>query len=132
MYAVFEDGSRQYRVSEGSVVTLDYRDVEKGTRLEFNKVLLYAEGTDARIGQPLIDGLRVLAEVIDHPSKKYYIQKYKKRKNYRRFKGHRQWFTQVRVQHILLPGVEAPPPPAPKPAEKPAEQPAATPSAPQS
>jgi len=127
MYAVFEDGSRQYRVSQGSVVTLDYRDVEQGTRLEFNKVLLYADGTDTRIGQPLLDGLRVLAEVVDHPSKKYYIQKYRKRKNSRRFKGHRQWFTQVRVSHILLPGAEAPPPPAPKPAEKPAEQPAAPP-----
>ena len=53
MYAVFEDGSRQYRVSEGDVVTLDYRDAEVGSRLEFNRVLLYAGGEDTRIGQPI-------------------------------------------------------------------------------
>jgi large subunit ribosomal protein L21 len=125
MYAVFEDGSRQYRVAEGDVVTVDYRDgVEKGTRLEFSKVLLYSNGGETRIGQPTIEGLRVLTEVVDFPSKKYYIQKYKKRKNYRRFKGHRQWFTQVKVRHILLPGVEAPPAPTPAPAEQPAPSPA--------
>lgn len=113
MYAVFEDGSRQYKVSEGSVLTVDYRDVEKGARVEFNKVLLYTNGTDTQIGQPVIAGLRVLAEVLEHPSEKYYIQKFRKRKNYRRFKGHRQWYTKVRVQHILLPGADVPPPPKP-------------------
>src|SRR5262245_6847490 len=129
MYAVFEDGSRQYRVSEGDLVTLDYRDVELGTRLEFNHVLLYANGPDLQIGQPTLAGLRVLADVVEHPSKKYYIQKYRKRKNSRRFKGHRQCVTKVRVRHILLPGVEAPPPPAPKP-PAPAPQPPAAPQAP--
>ena len=44
MYAVFEDGSRQYRVSEGDLVTVDYRDADKGTRLEFNRVLLFQNG----------------------------------------------------------------------------------------
>jgi large subunit ribosomal protein L21 len=129
MYAVFEDGSRQYRVSEGDVVTLDYRDIEPGTRLELNRVLLYANGTEARIGQPLIEGMRVLTEVIEHPSKKYYIQKYRRRKTYRRFKGHRQWYTKVRVKHILLPGAEVPTAPAqPAPSAPPAQQPAAPPT----
>src|SRR5438128_3930033 len=104
MYAVIEDGSRQYRVGEGDIVTLDYRDAEKGARLEFNRVLLYKNGDDTRIGLPLIEGLRVLAEVVDHPSKKYHIQKLRKRKNSRRFRGHRQWYTKVQVKHILLPG----------------------------
>src|SRR5581483_303969 len=49
MYAIFEDGSRQYRVSEGDLVQLDYRDAEKGARLEFNRVLLYTDGADTRI-----------------------------------------------------------------------------------
>src|SRR5262249_7696240 len=52
MYAVFEDGSRQYRVSEGDVVRLDYRASEVGTRLELGRVLLYLSGDDTRIGQP--------------------------------------------------------------------------------
>ena len=121
MYAVFEDGSRQYRVSEGDVVTLDFREVEKGTRLELGRILLYQNGSDLQIGKPLLEGVRVLATVIELPSKKYYIQKYRRRKNYRRFKGHRQPYTKVRVQHILLPGQE--PPVAPPPL-------AAAPSAP--
>jgi len=109
MYAVFEDGSRQYRVSEGDVVQLDYRDAEIGTRLEFDRVLLYQGGEDTRIGQPTIAGARVLAEVVDHPSTKLYIQHFRRRKNYRRLRGHRQPYTAVQIRNILLPGMEAPP-----------------------
>jgi large subunit ribosomal protein L21 len=110
MYAVFEDGSRQYRVSEGDVVRLDYRDAAVGTRLELNRVLLY-QGDETRIGQPTIEGARVLAEVVDHPSTKLYIQHFRRRKNYRRLRGHRQPYTSVQVRYILLPGQEPPPPP---------------------
>lgn len=113
MYAVFEDGSRQYRVSEGEVVKVDYRAGEKGTRVEFSRVLLYADGNDTRIGQPLVDGMRIVGEVVEHPSTKLYIQHFRRRKNYRRLRGHRQPYTSVRIQHILLPGQEpsvAPPP----------------------
>jgi large subunit ribosomal protein L21 len=113
MYAVFEDGSRQYRVSEGEVVKVDYRAAEVGSRVEFKRVLLYANGTDLRIGQPLVEGLRILGDVVDHPSIKLYIQHFRRRKNYRRLRGHRQPYTSVRVQHILLPGQEPPAPPPP-------------------
>jgi len=123
-YAIFEDGSRQYKVSGGQVVKVDYRETEVGNRLEFNRVLLYQNGDDTRIGQPLLEGLRIIGEVVDHPSTKVYVQHFRRRKNYRRLRGHRQWYTAVRVQHILLPGVE-PPPPAEKTAPKPAEQPSA-------
>jgi large subunit ribosomal protein L21 len=122
MYAVFEDGSRQYRVSEGDVVKLDYRDAEKGSRVEFQRVLLYQDGTDTRIGQPLVEGVRVLADVVGHPSTKLYIQHFRRRKNYRRLRGHRQPYTAVQVRHILLPGQE--PPATPPPAE---QQPTAPP-----
>jgi large subunit ribosomal protein L21 len=134
MYAVFVDGSRQYKVSEGDTVKVDYRDVEPGGRVEFGHVLLYANGDDRRIGRPVVDGVRVLGDVVDHPSIKLYIQHFRKRKNYRRLKGHRQWYTAVRVKHILLPGQE-PPAPAPK-TETPAastpagKTPAQTPAAP--
>src|SRR5262245_5384973 len=106
MYAVFEDGSRQYRVSEGELVRVDYREVDVGGRVEFGRVLLYRNGTDTRVGQPLVEGARVLGEVVDHPSVKLQIQHFRRRKNYRRLRGHRQWYTQVRVRHILLPGAE--------------------------
>jgi len=108
MYAVFEDGSRQYRVSEGDVVKLDYRDAEIGAQLEFTRVLLYRGGDDTHIGQPVIEGARVVAEVVDHPSTKLYIQHFRRRKNYRRLKGHRQPYTSVEIRHILLPGQEPP------------------------
>src|SRR5207237_704670 len=111
MYAVFEDGSRQYRVSEGDVVQLDYRDAEIGSRLEFNRVLLYQGGEDTRIGQPVIDGARILGEVVKHSSTKLYIQHFRRRKNYRRLRGHRQPYTSVQIRYILLPGMEPPPPP---------------------
>jgi large subunit ribosomal protein L21 len=111
MYAVFEDGSRQYRVSEGDIVQLDYRDAEIGSRLEFDRVLLFHSGDDLRIGQPVVPGMRIVAEVVDHPSKKLYVQHFRRRKNYRRLRGHRQPYTAVEIRHILLPGME---PPAPR------------------
>jgi large subunit ribosomal protein L21 len=103
MYVVFEDGSRQYRASEGEVVKLDYRDAEIGANLEFDRVLLSEKDGAATIGQPVIAGARVLAEVVDLPRIKTYIQRFRRRKNYRRFKGHTQPFTSVRVKQIVLP-----------------------------
>jgi large subunit ribosomal protein L21 len=107
MYAVFEDGSHQYRVQEGDVVKVDYRDAEIGARLEFPRVLLYEKDADTRIGQPTIEGARVLGEVVAHPSTKLYIQHFRRRKNYRRLRGHRQPYTSVQIRSILLPGMEA-------------------------
>jgi large subunit ribosomal protein L21 len=110
MNAIIEDGSRQYLVEEGDVIKLDYRAAEEGDQIELPRVLLYKNGDVLQIGQPTLEGARVLAEVIDHPSVKTYIQKFRRRKNYRRFKGHRQFFTQVVINHILLAGQEPPPP----------------------
>jgi len=118
MYAVFEDGSRQYRVKEGDVVAVDFRDVDTGTRLEFPRVLLYQGGEQTLIGQPVVDGARVLGEVVDHPTIKVYIQKFRRRKTMRRFRGHRQPYTAIRVRSILLAGQQ--PPAETKPAEQPA------------
>jgi large subunit ribosomal protein L21 len=133
MYAVFEDGSRQYRVSEGDVIKLDYREAEIGTRLEFNRVLIYQGGQDTHIGQPTVAGARVLADVVDHPSTKLYIQHFRRRKNYRRLRGHRQPYTSVRIRHILLPGMEppaAPPTPETPPAAQTPAPAAGTPATP--
>src|SRR4051812_41488120 len=138
MYAVFEDGSHQYRASEGQVVTVDFRagdgdGAADGTQVTFDRVLLYCNGDDRRIGQPSVEGARVVGEVVDHPSIKVMIQKFRRRKNMRRLRGHRQFYTAVRVKHILLPGQEIPAPapaPAPAPTTSPAEQPAAGATAP--
>jgi large subunit ribosomal protein L21 len=108
MFAVFEDGSRQYRVQEGDVVKVDYREAEVGTKVEFNRVLLFQKDQDTQVGRPFIEGARILGEVVDHPSTKLYIQHFRRRKNYRRLRGHRQHYTSVQIQSILLPGMAPP------------------------
>ncbi len=126
MYAIIEDGSRQYRVEPNGLVTLDYREVEPGQSLELGRVLLLNSGADTLIGQPVVAGARVLTEVVDLPTKKTVIQKFRRRKNYRRLKGHTQPYVRVRVKHILKAGeqppVEAPPAPAPEAAAAPAPE----------
>jgi len=103
MYAIFEDGSRQYRVQEGDVVNVDFRDVQLGASLEFPRVLLLQNESDAKIGQPTVPGARIVGEVVGMPSTKTYIQHFKRRKNERRFNGHRQPFTAVKIKQIVLP-----------------------------
>src|SRR5436190_23891817 len=128
MYAIFEDGSRQYRVEAGSTVNIDFREAELGQRLELNKVLLLSSGTDTLIGQPLVAGARVLAEVVDFPRVKTMTQKFRRRKNYRRLKGHTQPYVRVKVTHILKAG-EPTPPETPKPAPVEAAAPTPAPTA---
>lgn len=116
MYAIFEDGSRQYRVEPGSLVKIDFREAELGQRLELQKVLLVSSGADTLIGKPLVAGARVLAEVVDFPRVKTLTQKFRRRKASRRLKGHTQPHVKVKITHILKAGEETPPetPKAPK------------------
>jgi large subunit ribosomal protein L21 len=102
MYAVFEDGSRQYRVTQGAEVVVDYREVEAGKEITFDRVLLVVDAETVKIGQPTIAGAKIVGEVVDHPSTKTRIQKFRRRKNYRRLTGHRQPFTCVRVHTITV------------------------------
>jgi large subunit ribosomal protein L21 len=103
MYAVFEDGAHQSRVQEGDVVNVDFREAKVGASVEFDRVLLAQRDNETKIGQPVIAGAKVVAEVVDHPSIKLYIQHFKRRKNYRRMKGHRQPYTAVRISKIQVP-----------------------------
>ncbi len=121
MYVVFEDGARQYTVKEQDVVRLDYRPGEAGAQVLFNRVLLLQNGDDTRIGRPTVEGFRVVGEVVEQTSEKYVIGKFRRRKNYRRKKGHRQPYTVVRITKVLMPG-EEPPAPTPKAAQTPAPQ----------
>ena len=116
MYAIFEDGARQYRVSEGDVVRVDYREAAIGSRVEFPRVLLCADGSEVKVGQPTVGGMRILGTVVGQPSIKIYIQHFRRRKNYRRLKGHRQHYVEVKVTNILLAGQPTPPEPVAAPA----------------
>ena len=102
MYAVFEDGSRQYRVSQGAEVVVDYRQADIGSEVTFDRVLLVVDAETAKVGQPLVAGAKIVAEVVEHPTIKTRIQKFRRRKNYKRLIGHRQPYTRVRVRSISL------------------------------
>lgn len=101
MYAIFQEGSHQYRVSEGEMVTLDLHEGEPGTKLEFPNVLLLQSNAGTKIGQPFVAGAKVLATITEHPSDKVVVQKFRRRKRYVRRKGHRQHYTNVVIDRIV-------------------------------
>lgn len=103
MYAVIEDSGRQFRVSEGDVLTVDLRDLEdEVASLVFDRVLLVADGDDIKLGTPLVNGASVSADVVDPEmkGKKVYSYKLRRRKASRRKTGHRQRYVQVRIAKI--------------------------------
>ncbi len=109
MFAIIEDGSRQYRVQSGDVLSIDYRDgLEKGASISFDRVLLANGGGGSSIGQPVIDGATVEAEVViaEEKGPKLEVQKIRRRKNSRRHTGHRQKYTNVKITAINVPGLD--------------------------
>ena len=101
MYAVFQSGGKQHRVAEGQTVRLEKLDIETGSAVEFDKVLLVANGDDVKIGAPFVEGGKVQAEVVTHGrGKKISIVKFRRRKHSRKQAGHRQWFTEVKITGI--------------------------------
>ena len=101
MYAVFQSGGKQHRVSEGQTLRLEKLDVETGATVEFDKVLLVANGEEIAVGAPLVEGGKVTAEVVQHGrGDKVKIVKFRRRKHSRKQQGHRQWFTEVKITGI--------------------------------
>ncbi len=101
MEAIFRDGGRQYKVSEGATVEVDYRNVEAGSTLEFDEVLLVGEGAGAKVGTPLVAGAKVVGTVLDQVrGPKLIVAHFRRRKNSRKRNGHRQPYTQVRIDRI--------------------------------
>ena len=101
MFAVFQSGGKQHRVTEGDVVKLELLDAEPGQEVTFDKVLMVANGDDVNVGSPYVDGGSVKAEVIrNERDKKIRVIKFKRRKDYLRRQGHRQWFTEVKITAI--------------------------------
>lgn len=101
MYAVFVSGGKQHRVAEGDVVKLEMLDVEPGSAIEFDQVLLVANGDDVKIGAPVVEGGKVSGEVVTHGrGEKIRIIKFRRRKHHRKQMGHRQYFTEVKITGI--------------------------------
>jgi len=103
MYAIIQDGGRQYQVQENEQVVLDYRDVPADSQLTLDKVLAIHDGQTLHLGKPLLASGSVVVKVLgaEH-GEKLVIQKFRRRKNYRRRTGHRQLHTRVRIEKISL------------------------------
>ena len=103
MYAIIEDGGRQYRVTSGDVIRIDRPFDENEKNVKFDRVLLVAGEGDPRIGAPLVGGATVSADVVRAvKGPKIDIQKYKRRKGYHRKIGHRQKYTEVKITGISV------------------------------
>lgn len=102
MYAIIRTGGKQYRVKPGDVVRVERLDGEVGSTVTLGDVLLLAgENGAPRVGSPLLDGVSVTGTVVGQDrDAKVRIFKYKKRKHYRRTRGHRQSFTAVRIDAV--------------------------------
>lgn len=102
MYAVFEDGGKQYKVSEGDMLLVERRDVPEGqSEIRFDRVLLVGEGEKARVGTPLVAGASVSARVVDElKTAKVTGIKFNRRKGYRKKWGHRQRMLRVEISRI--------------------------------
>jgi len=102
-YAVIRTGGKQYRVTPGETVRVEKLVAEPGADVEFTEVLATARDGVVQIGRPLVTGVRVTARVVQQgKAKKILVFKKKRRKNYRRHRGHRQLFTDVRVTAIEI------------------------------
>jgi large subunit ribosomal protein L21 len=103
MYAVVKTGGKQHRVREGDLIRVEKLQGDVGSSVTFDHVLMVAGEGDAKIGTPILNGASVEAEIVQQTkSKKVLVFKKKRRKNYRRMYGHRQPYTHLRVNKIVV------------------------------
>ncbi|MDH4188869.1 MAG: 50S ribosomal protein L21 [Betaproteobacteria bacterium] len=102
MYAVIKSGGKQYRVTSGEQLRVELLSAEVGAPVSFEEVLMVGEGDAVRIGAPLLTGAQVKATVVAHGrGDKVKIFKMRRRKHYQKTQGHRQSFTEVRIDDIV-------------------------------
>ena len=101
MYAVFRSGGKQYRAAKGDVLRLEKIEADEGATVKFDEVLLVGEGSDVKVGNPVLSGSTVSGKVIRQgKSRKVPVVKFKRRQNYLRQGSHRQFFTEVEITGI--------------------------------
>jgi len=105
VYAVIMSGGKQYRVSEGDVIKVEKLEFEPGAPVEFKDVLLVKTEDNTYIGQPVVEGASVTGTLnCQGKNDKILVFKYKKKKQYRRTRGHRQQHSEVRIDKINVAG----------------------------
>ncbi len=101
MYALVEYKGKQYKAEKGAVLTVDSIDAEKGAKIEIDTVLLVSDGDKVSVGAPYVNGAKVTVVVEESfRDKKVLVFKYKSKKDYHRLIGHRQHYTNVRVESV--------------------------------
>jgi large subunit ribosomal protein L21 len=109
-YAIVETGGKQYKVAPGQKIDVDRLAVGEGKDIELSRVLLIADGKNTVVGNPTIDGAKVVATCLSEgKSDKIIVFKYKPKVRYRRKKGHRQIYSKLEIKEIVRPGEEAAP-----------------------
>ena len=99
--AIVRTGGKQYRVEPGAVLRVEKLDGDVGGSIELPEVLLLGSGAEALIGRPLVDGAKVTGTITAHGrGPKLVVYKFRRRKNYRRKNGHRQAFTEIKIDAI--------------------------------
>ncbi|MFO7741769.1 MAG: 50S ribosomal protein L21 [Anaerolineae bacterium] len=103
MYAVVKSGARQYRAGIGDTIRVEKLPVDPGEQIELDEVLLVVDDDEVTIGQPSVEGAKVLATVVaQEKGPKITIFRYRPSKRYRRHAGHRQHYTRLRVDDIIV------------------------------
>ena len=103
MYALVEYKGKQYKAEKGAVLSVDKLDAEKGAKIDVDTVLLVSDGDKISVGAPYVKGAKVQIVVEDSfRDKKVLVFKYKSKKDYHRLIGHRQNYTNVRVEDIVI------------------------------
>jgi large subunit ribosomal protein L21 len=101
MYAVVNTGGKQYKVQEGEIFRVEKIPGDIGSQVTFDKVLLFSDGENLKIGQPVLDDIKVQGSIVEqNKAKKIIVFKFKRRKRYRRKQGHRQPYTAIRIDSI--------------------------------
>ncbi|MGD9001054.1 MAG: 50S ribosomal protein L21 [Anaerolineae bacterium] len=103
MYAVMKSGARQYRATVGDTIRVEKLPIDPGEQIELDEVLLVVDDNGVRIGQPTVEGAKVRATVVaQEKGPKIIVFKYRPRKRYRRRAGHRQFYTRLRIDEIVV------------------------------
>ena len=101
MISIVEQGGFQFKVTEGDVLEIPLVNGEAGQEITLDRVLLVGEGSDAKIGTPVVEGASVKAEIVEHGrSPKVLVMKKMRRKDYKRKVGHKQDFTKIKITAI--------------------------------
>jgi large subunit ribosomal protein L21 len=101
MYAVVNTGGKQYKVQQGEVLRVEKIPGDIGSPVTFDRVLMFSDGENVKIGQPVLDDVAVRGHIVEQgKAKKIIVFKYKRRKRFRRKQGHRQAYTAVQIDAI--------------------------------